>query len=240
MDLCGKIGFFSLSLLLAGIGWSGETINTLTSQEKSEGWQLLWDGKTSEGWRSRNGNRFPAKGWKIEGGVLTVLPRRAGGGGGDIITCRTYTNFVLKVDFRMTPGANSGIKYLFNPRNFRGTTLEYQILDDKHPDAKGGRNGNRRVASFYDVMPAVGAQAKPIGEWNTAMIQCRGKKVEHWLNGRKVLSFERGSAAFRQAVRRSKFGNFRGWGEQASGHILLQDHSDQVSYRNIKIKVLDD
>lgn len=213
--------------------------NTLTEQEKQEGWRLLWDGQTGEGWRSIKQDAFPAKGWEMADGVLTVLPKSAGGGAGDIITRPTFTNFILKADFRLTEAANSGIKYFFDPKVNGGTTLEYQVLDAKHPDATKGRDGNRKVASFYDVMPAVGAKPKPVGEWNSAMIVSNGRKVEHWLNGEKVLEFERGSEAFRAAVAQSKFSKSPNWGEQASGHILLQDHNDRVSYRNIKIKILE-
>jgi hypothetical protein len=217
----------------------GPKPNTLTAEEKGDGWRLLWDGKTGEGWRSIKTDSFPAKGWEIADGVLTVLPKSAGGGGGDVITKETFTDFILKVDFRLTEAANSGIKYFFDPKVNGGTTLEYQVLDEKHPDAKAGRDGNRKVASFYDVMPAAGAKPKPVGEWNTAMIVSKGRQVEHWLNGEKVLAFERGSEAFREAVAKSKFAKHANWGEQPSGHILLQDHQDRVSYRNIKIKVLE-
>ena len=228
------------ALFGAGVccGVAAEAVNTLTAQEKQEGWRLLWDGKTGEGWRGIKSESFPAKGWEIADGELSVLPKNAGGGAGDIITRETFSDFILKADFRLTEAANSGIKYLFDPKVNGGTTLEYQVLDAKHPDAKNGRDGNRRVASFYDVMPAADAKPKPVGEWNTAMIVCKGKKVEHWLNGEKVLEFERGSEAFRAAVALSKFSKFPNWGEQAAGHILLQDHQDRVSYRNIKIKVL--
>jgi len=213
-------------------------VNTLTAQEKQEGWRLLWDGKTGEGWCTRKQEPFPAKGWELADGVLTVLPKNAGGGAGDIITAETFSSFILKADFRLTPAANSGIKYLFDPKVSEGTTLEYQVLDAAHPDAARGIGGNRKVASFYDVMPAVNAHPKPAGEWNSAMIVCKGKHVEHWLNGENVLEFERGSEAFRAAVAKSKFNKYPNWGEQMSGHILLQDHNDRVSYRNIKIKVL--
>ena len=234
---------FSAAVVMCASAMFGEeakdaAANTLTEQEKAEGWRLLWDGKTGEGWRSIKSDAFPATGWEMADGVLTVLPKNAGGGAGDIITKETFSNFVLKADFRLTDAANSGIKYFFDPKVNGGTTIEYQVLDAKHPDATKGRDGNRKVGSFYDVMPAVGAKPKPVGEWNTAMIVCKGKHVEHWLNGEKVLEFERGSEAFRAAVALSKFNKHPNWGEQASGHILLQDHQDKVSYRNIKIKVI--
>lgn len=213
-------------------------VNTLTEQERQDGWRLLWDGKSGDGWRSIKNENFPAKGWEIANGELTVLPKNAGGGAGDLITRETYSSFILKVDFRLTEAANSGIKYFFDPKRNGGTTLEYQVLDAKHPDATKGRDGNRTVASLYDVMPAAGAKPKPVGEWNTAMIVSNGRQVEHWLNGEKVLAFERGSDAFRKAVALSKFNKHPNWGEQEAGHILLQDHQDRVSYRNIKIKVL--
>ncbi len=213
--------------------------NALTAKEKQDGWRLLWDGKSGDGWRSIKNDQFPASGWEIKEGVLTVLPKNAGGGAGDIITKDVFTNFILKVDFRLTDAANSGIKYFFDPKVNGGTTLEYQVLDAKHPDAAKGRDGNRKVSSFYDVMPAVGAKPKPVGEWNSAMIVSKGQHVEHWLNGEKVVEFDRGSEAFREAVSKSKFNKFANWGEQVCGHILLQDHQDRVSYRNIKIKVLD-
>ncbi|HQL51528.1 MAG TPA: DUF1080 domain-containing protein [Kiritimatiellia bacterium] len=213
-------------------------VNLLTEQERQEGWRLLWDGKSGDGWRSIKTDSFPARGWEIANGELTVLPKNAGGGAGDIITRETYSSFILKVDFRLTDAANSGIKYFFDPKRNGGTTLEYQVLDAKHPDATKGRDGNRTVASLYDVMPAAGAKPKPVGEWNTAMIVSNGRQVEHWLNGEKVLAFERGSDAFRKAVALSKFNKHPNWGEQEAGHILLQDHQDRVSYRNIKIKVL--
>jgi len=213
-------------------------VNLLTEQERQEGRRLLWDGKSGDGWRSIKTDSFPARGWEIANGELTVLPKNAGGGAGDIITRETYSSFILKVDFRLTDAANSGIKYFFDPKRNGGTTLEYQVLDAKHPDATKGRDGNRTVASLYDVMPAAGAKPKPVGEWNTAMIVSKGRQVEHWLNGEKVLAFERGSDAFRKAVALSKFSKQPNWGEQEAGHILLQDHQDRVSYRNIKIKIL--
>lgn len=209
--------------------------NVLTDQEKSEGWTMLWDGATTAGWRSIKTNAFPQKGWEIKDGTLSVLSQVYAG---DIITENVYSNFTLKLEFKLTKAANSGIKYMFNPKLNGGTTLEFQLLDPDHPDAKLGKNGNRKTGSLYDVIPAPTAKLRPVGEWNCVQLVCNGKQVEHWLNGEKLISFERGSEAFRAAVAESKFKKAKNWGEAESGHILLQDHGDYVSYRNIKIKVL--
>ncbi len=228
--------------------------NTLSEAEKAAGWRLLWDGHSSDGWRSAKAETFPARSWEMQDGLLTVLD--TGGaeaiGGGDIITRETYSQFELVADFKLTPGANSGIKYFVQPdlapvtgsgaKAVVGSAigLEFQILDDaRHPDAKLGRDGNRTISSLYDLIPA-SASKRPnaIGEWNTARILVQGSHVEHWLNGAKVLEYERGSPAFRVAVAASKFKNIPGFGEWPTGHILLQEHGNRVSYRNIKIRVI--
>jgi hypothetical protein len=227
--------------------------NTLTTAEEAAGWKLLWDGKTTTGWRGAKIPDFPRRGWEIKDGELTVLA--SGGGestaGGDIITRERYSQFELVLDFKISAGANSGIKYFCQPNldpiTGTGATaatgsaigLEYQILDDvRHPDAKGGRDGNRTVASLYDLKPAAASkQPSPIGEWNTARVMVQGNHVEHWLNGQKVLEFERSSPAFRELVAKSKYHNIPGFGEWADGHILLQDHGDRVTFRSIKIRV---
>lgn len=227
--------------------------NTLSAEEQAAGWRLLWDGKTTTGWRSAKAESFPTKGWEIKDGVLSVL---ATGGaeaaaGGDIITRDRFSQFELVLDFKITPGANSGIKYFCQPNldpitgtGAKTTTgsaigLEYQILDDeRHPDAKLGRDGNRTIGSLYDLMTAAASkQPNPIGEWNTARLLVQGNHVEHWLNGQKVLSYERGTPAFREIVALSKYKTIPGFGEWADGHILLQDHGDAVSFRNIKLRV---
>ncbi len=238
---------------IAGAASANTEPNTLTDQEKRDGWRLLWDGKTTGGWRSARAETFPAKGWVIEDGVLTVLENKGeeSAGGGDIITRERFSRFELVADFKITPGANSGIKYFVQPnldpvtgagaKTATGSAIgcEYQVLDDQlHPDAKLGRNGDRTLGSLYDLMPAAAAkQPKPIGEWNTARIVTDGKHVEHWLNGEKILEYDRGSAAFREAVALSKFKNIPGFGEWADGHILLQEHGNRVSFRNVKIRV---
>lgn len=219
--------------------------NTLTKQEKQQGWKLLFDGKTTKGWRGAYKKEFPAFGWEVKNGTLTVL--ESGGAesrhGGDIVTVNEYSNFELKLDFKLTKGANSGIKYFVVeslPRPAGSAIgLEYQILDDKkHPDAKKGVKGNRTVASLYDLIPAEGKRANPVGKWNHARLLVKGSHVEHWLNSRKVVEYERGSQIFRALVAKSKYKDFKNFGEHPRGHILLQDHGDRVSFKNIKIRVL--
>ena len=224
--------------------------NTLTPKEKKDGWKLLFDGKTTTGWRGAYKDKFPDKGWNVENGALTIQKSNGSESQsfGDIVTDAEYSDFDLMFDFKLSDGANSGVKYFVvehQPKP-KGSAfgLEYQVLDDdKHPDAKLGRDGNRTVGSLYDLIPAIGKKANPIGEWNTGRIVSKGMHVEHWLNGKKVIEYERGSAAFREAVANSKYKapdyNANGrFGEATKGHILLQDHGELVSYRNIKIKTL--
>ena len=221
------------------------TKNQLTISEEKNGWELLWDGNTTEGWRGARLDNFPESGWNIENGELTVLA--SGGGestaGGDIVTLDTYGEFELKVDFRLTEGANSGIKYYVDTDLNKGPGssigLEYQILDDaRHPDAKlGNHEGSRTLASLYDLIQAdVNKPANNIGEWNSAYILSRDNHVEHWLNGVKVLEYERKSDTYRKLVSESKYVKWPNFGEAERGHILLQDHGDLVSFKNIKIR----
>ncbi|MGH7599939.1 MAG: 3-keto-disaccharide hydrolase [bacterium] len=220
-------------------------LNTLSEQEKSEGWKLLFDGKTTNGWRGAHKDTFPAGGWMIENGELIVLD--SGGGesrnGGDIVTMDEYSNFDLKLEFKLTESANSGIKYFVTEKeqpNGSAIGLEFQILDDeRHPDAKlGNHEGSRTVASLYDLIKAENKTVNPMGEWNEARIVSNGRHIEHWLNSKKVLEYERGSEAFRKLVAESKYKIWENFGEAPSGHILLQDHGNKVFFRNIKIKVL--
>jgi hypothetical protein len=219
--------------------------NQLSKQEKKEGWKLLFDGKTTKGWKGAFLDKFPEKGWKIEDGILSVEPSdgKESTNGGDIVTLDLYSDFELKVDFKLTEGANSGIKYFVdpnqpkpaNPRSALG--LEFQILDDeKHPDAKMGRDGNRTVGSLYDLITATQKHPKPIGEWNTARIIAKGNHVEHWLNGEKVVEYERGSQEFNELIKISKYKDIQGFGLVKEGRILLQDHGNRVYFKNIKIR----
>jgi len=223
------------------------TKNQITSAEKETGWKMLWDGESTEAWRGAKLEEFPEKGWVVEDGVLTVL---ATGGeestaGGDIVTKKLYGDFELKVDFKITEGANSGIKYYVDTDLNKGPGssigLEYQILDDKrHPDAKkGNHEGSRTLASLYDLVKADPNKAvNPIGEWNTAHIISKDGHVEHWLNGMKVLEFDRNSEDFLKLVSESKYEKWPDFGQLEKGQILLQDHGNRVGFKNIKIKSL--
>ena len=222
------------------------TPNTLTAKEKAAGWKLLFDGKTSDGWQCaslRRQGQFPT-GWKVEDGTLYIHAGNGGASpdGGDIITTRKFRNFVLKVDFQITEGANSGIKYFIDPAapGYNGAAIgcEFQVLDDeRHPDAKLGVKGNRTQGSLYDLIPAPhGEWEKPVGAWNTATIVVVGSHVEHWLNGHKLIEYERGNQEWDALVAYSKYRNYPDFGNLAEGYILLQDHGFLVRYRNIKIK----
>jgi hypothetical protein len=219
--------------------------NNLDAAEKANGWRLLWDGKTSKGWRSASGGGFPRKGWSMADGELAVLAR---GGGGDIMTDEEFGGeFELQTEFKVSEGANSGIFYYLtaahDPASNAPLGLEYQVLDDeRHPDAKLGIDGNRTLASLYDILPRARLMTnvgiKPvIGAWQHARIVSRADgTIEHWLNGVKVLQFRRGSDDYRAHVAAGKFKATPGFGEAAKGHILLQDHGDAVSFRSIKIR----
>jgi hypothetical protein len=221
--------------------------NSVSASEQQQGWKLLFDGKTSNGWKGAYKPGFPEKGWVIKDGTITVLSSQGkeAANGGDIVTTEEYSAFELSFEFKLTPGGNSGVKYFVtlsenNPGSAIG--LEYQVLDDKlHPDAKLGRAGNRTMSSLYDLIPAVKSERfynKP-GEWNHGRIVVYpNNHVEHWLNGIKVLEYERGSQEFEALVAVSKYHIWDHFGEAPKGHILLQDHGNEVSFRSIKIRTL--
>ncbi len=239
-----------LSLFLLAAFTKPQAPNTLTAQEKKEGWKLLFDGKTTNGWRGAYTDKFPESGWSIQDGTLSIAKSdgRESRNAGDIVTLDEYRNFDLMFEFKLSEGANSGVKYFVAEQTPKpvGSAfgLEFQVLDDeKHPDAKLGRNGDRTVGSLYDLIPAKDKQVNPVGQWNQGRIISKGMHVEHWLNGKKVVAYERGSAAFREAVALSKYKapeyNANGrFGEAPTGHILLQDHGENVSFRSIKIRVV--
>jgi predicted heme/steroid binding protein len=236
------------AFIFSSSGFAQKAPNTLTAKEKRNGWKLLFDGKTSAGWIAINGTTFPVdKAWVVKDGMLTV--KFSGGeqtkDAVDIITIDEYSAFDLTFDFKMSTGANSGVKYFVNidgQKGGAGLGLEYQVLDDAvHPDAKLGRDGDRTLASLYDLIPSnkPASILRPIGEWNTGRIVVYpDNRVEHYLNGVKVIQYVRKSPEYRDLVKISKFKTHPGFGESDKGHILLQDHGFEVNYRNIKIKTL--
>jgi len=219
--------------------------NQLTKAEKAAGWRLLFDGQTFNGWRGFHSDKVPT-GWAIEDGCIKKVPAEGelGRAGGDLITVDQFDNFEFSVEWKLSKGGNSGIKYLISeslpPTGRSGISFEYQVLDDEaHPDARQGIAGNRTAGSLYDLIPASkDKKLNPPGEFNQTRIVVRGNHIEHWLNGVKVVEFERGGEKLKQHIAESKFKTTKGFGETAKGHILLQDHGDAVWYRNIKIRTL--
>lgn len=223
-------------LLVCGVSFAAtaQEHNTLTKKERKAGWQLLWNGRDLSGWKSNSPNGDMNKGWKAVDGELVIMARS---GAGDIITEKRYHDFELSIDFKITEGANSGIKYFIGENGSIG--CEFQILDDEnHPDAKMGFNGNRRLGSLYDLIPADGWALVAKRDWNTARIVVRGNHVEHWLNGVKILEYEKNNDMWDTIVSHSKFAKVENFAGGDGGHILLQDHNDEVHYRNLKIREL--
>jgi hypothetical protein len=226
-------------------------LNSLTKEEKKEGWELLFNGKNTNLWRGINTTQFPSSGWKIENNELIAFAHGGAesGNGGDIITKKQYGEFILKWEWRMeTKGGNSGVKYFvqegLGSNKGYGYGLEYQILDDKyHPwmlEGKMKPNDYHTMGSLYEIYPASEEkQASPLGLWNESMIVCKGYTVEHWLNGKLILKYNRNSDDFKAKIATSKFKDIPNFGVNAKGHILLQDHGSIIHYRNLKIKDLE-
>lgn len=220
--------FFVLTLPLLG-----SEINILTPQEKADGWQLLFNGKDLADWRTFGSEKPPGAGWKVgEDGTLAKLEKIPGG---NIITKSKFNDFTLIWEWKISDKGNNGIKYLVNEMRPNAPGPEYQMLDDiGHPD---GKNGQKRLtASLYDIFPPTSDKIlKPVGEWNSSKIIVQGNHVEHWLNGTKVVEYELSSPELIAAIGKSKFKNAKGFEEKIEGHIMLTDHIDECSFRNIKI-----
>ncbi|HPR33275.1 MAG TPA: DUF1080 domain-containing protein [Prolixibacteraceae bacterium] len=222
--------------------------NQLTKEEKAEGWQLLFDGKTTDGWRNYGKETFP-NGWIIDGDALMCQGSGRGEAGakegGDILYNKKFSNFHLKMEWKISEGGNSGIFYLGQETPefdfIWKTAPEMQVLDNaKHPDALLGKDGNRQAGSLYDLIPAKPQNTKPAGEWNSAEIICFKGTVVHKQNGETVLEYHLWTPEWNELVAGSKFPELNPtWADVASeGYIGLQDHGDDVWYRNIKIKEL--
>jgi len=225
----------SAAFALFAMRMSAEPLdNQLTVQEKKAGWKLLFDGKSLAGWRSYGKPSGPDHGWVVEDGILNCV---ANGHGGDIVTTAQFTDFDLQWDWRIPVGANNGIKYMVTEKRPSAPGQEYQMIDDTIRDAQPEK---KSTASFYDVLaPDPKKPLHPPGEWNHSRVLVKGAHVEHWLNGAKVLEYELGSPELKAAIAESKFKKSPGFGDKITGPILLTEHHDAASFRNIKILELD-
>jgi type 1 glutamine amidotransferase len=208
--------------------------NMLTDAEKAEGWRLLFDGSSTASWRGYKQEKFPTAGWVVKEGVLTL----AGKGGGDIVTADEFGDFEFACEWRVPSGGNSGIMYRSTEDHSYPweTGPEYQILDDAgHAD---GKKPKTRAGTLYDVFALSFDTARPAGDWNSSRIVARGTRIQHWLNGFKVVDVDTASPEYKQALAQSKWTKYPDYGTKARGHIALQDHGDEVQFRDIKVRDL--
>lgn len=213
--------------------------NTLTSKEKKEGWQLLFDGKTTKGWRNYKSDKVNAA-WKVVDGSLFLDTSNKEEKGGDVITTQEFENYELHLEWKIQACGNSGVMFNVQEadeyRTVWVTGPEMQVLDNTcHPDAKIIKH---RAGDLYDLISCSEETVKPAGEWNAARIVSNKGKYEFWLNGVKTVEFTMHTPEWDAMVAGSKFKSMPAFGKFSKGHIALQDHGDQVWYRNIKIKLL--
>jgi hypothetical protein len=224
-----------LALRAATPALNAAELNTLSAEEKAAGWQLLFNGKNTEGWLGLGKNSFPDKGWEVSEGILR---HTQSGGGGDIVTAKTYINFELSFEWKIGAAGNSGVKYNL-PDASKPVGFEYQLLDDeRNPD--GVKNGAlHQTGSLYDIFePNPARKTRPVGEWNQSRLLVQGRHVEHWLNGSQAVSFDLGSPELLGRIAKSKYKNVPGFGEKKASPLLLQDHGDLIEFRNLKLREL--
>lgn len=238
-----RLGLFIILIIYNGLLVHCQNSKQNQSIEKNH--VVLFGGKSTDAWKDIKSDEFPEHGWIVEDGVLTVLAKtEEHDGGHDIVTKEQFSNFELELDVLLSEGANSGIKYMvvdsYPKKEGQFLGLEYQLIDNaKHPDALLGRNGNRKMAALYDILPVrEGIKINPAGEWNKVKILVDGNRVEHWINDQKAVVYTRNSDSYKELVRLSKYNKLENFGGQEKGHILLQGHGNQVSFRNIKINTL--
>lgn len=226
-----------LALLFALLPLSlrADAPNTLTAAEREAGWRLLFDGRTTEGWRSFRKNTFPSQGWVVTNDTLRHLAR---GKGGDIITTGTFSSYEFRFEWRMAGPGNSGIKYFITEDRTSAIGHEFQILEPT-PKEAADLAPHQRTAGFYDVLPTTTPpRVNPAGEWNSGRIVVRGTRIEHWVNGVQVLQYDLDSDAVRAGIARSKFRDVPGFGTTFPHHLLLQDHGGDIAFRNLKLRPL--
>ena len=249
-----RLGWVSLAILLCAFpATSGAQVpNQLSDAERAAGWRLLFDGTSLAGWRGLGYDSVPSGHWRVVEGAIVKIPaakvqRQSDGqpaAGGDLMTIDAFRDFELAFEWRVTPGANSGIKYnvseelsLAHAANHAALGFEYQVLDDvRHPDNK---IATHLAGSLYDIIaPSEAKQLRPVGEWNSARIVLRGNHGEHWLNGVKVVEFDLGTPRLDSLLEKSKYRPIPEFAARRRGHIILQDHGDEVYFRNIRIREL--
>jgi Domain of Unknown Function (DUF1080) len=241
-----------VALVAQGTQSAPAPLNALTAAERAAGWRLLFDGRTLRGWRGLGYDSVPTAHWvvvdgtikKVASGKVPTLPDGQPLHGGDLMTVDTFGDFELTWEWKVTPGANSGLKYNVSEElsvkeapNHAALGFEYQILDDdRHPD---GKLASHRAGALYDLIaPSRPTHVRPVGEWNQSKLVFRGNHGEHWLNGEKLLEFDLGTARMDSGLAKSKFRSLPWFGERRRGHIVLQDHGDEVYFRNIKVREL--
>jgi hypothetical protein len=222
--------------LLAATAAHAQAPNTLTPDERAAGWRLLFDGKTTTGWRGFQKPAFPAAGWAVEDGALKCLGQK----GGDILTAEAFSDFEFAWEWKLSPKANTGVKYFVDAR--RGNTTggighEYQLIDDDHYDLEP-LSAKQKTGGWYDVVPPKTIPTRPVGEWNQSRLLVRGTHVEHWLNGTLVVAYDTDSAESAAGIAASKFKDVAGYADKIATPILLQDHNTIAWFRNLKIREL--